>query len=1066
MAIGPSILQQENALKDLSTQALQQMLRQPSPNAPPFLVASELSRREKMEREYAGMQAQAQTAQQAPTVAHRLSGMAQPVPISEMGAMAAPPQQAPMPQQGQLAMALSGATGRPAPQLPNVNAALGSGGAAVRKLVEESPIYAQRSEHKGFSSPDPVAPLNPGQQSLVALLSALVQRDSKVNRARGGQDVVGPTSPPTGKGRIVPAARPVGGAVGQKSTSTAAAPAKQKGTSTKDLLAALSALGPMLKAEEGTRGRTVYAQTGLSPEDLAIPLYPPRSRNLNVDERVQRLIGMPKGEIGSPERNRFDEAMNRMLDDYGSAREVAAALEASQQAVAEPEGADAWYPSTGPLIEQVAEGPSSPALAPTNATGLASLSPVRHQGEGSRLEPRVERPDTVYARDGSLPSLTVAEAAELGQQLEVNPQVLAQRLKSNRERAKAGAAGDSFFGDLGRNVRALFASGDSANAAVPKQPPPVARAVDGSGITSIVPVDGNGTTSIVPNVVPVDGRPVPHAPPKTARERLSPRNPGEPTEFQTRYAESEKKRREALDERRKQWLLSGRLLPEAAHDLGRVLQADKTGSLSKQYGEDKSKFLQDYYSVDEGAPTGLAAPPYDARPAYVPTAVNVTPPPVGAVVGADAGPPDAVDTNSFKNVSMEGGKNMELSSSPGGKDPWEKQQKLILDSLAGKPLAKADPTETAKGAREAGDRMRESLGEQTRALIKQQTDSIDKIAKADSIGLKKINDSIAALKDFQSTGRLPKAHREALITAGLMKFATALLSNPTFYGAFAEGLKGLEQVEKDKKAEYLESLKYALTAETAQQTLGMRIRNTEATARRGLAQFQAAQQSKDEAAAVAAEKRYTDAVNETQRLGILRRTAENSRLNAMANMANALKPDPKSRQFDKLIKDTLTEARAAWARDERDLMNEAFIYDPQTKKAVPKMGYFMEKWREMSGALSKEVLTQFRLAGEIRAREAHRHGVDKKIQDRVAAIMAGWSDSPTSALSATWEKIHGRHPTSEEMGNPDTRTAIEKKVRAYVQREYSGQGGAAQRGGMSQADQDAMADAIRANIGG
>jgi hypothetical protein len=440
-----------------------------------------------------------------------------------------------------------------------------------------------------------------------------------------------------------------------------------------------------------------------------------------------------------------------------------------------------------------------------------------------------------------------------------------------------------------------------------------------------------------------------------------------------------------------------------------------------------------------------------------------------AAVPPDAGPPDAVDTNSFKNVSMEGGKNMELSSSPGGKDPWEKQQKLILDSLAGKPLAKADPTETAKGAREAGDRMRESLGEQTRALIKQQTDSIDKIAKADSIGLKKINDSIAALKDFQSTGRLPKAHREALITAGLMKFATALLSNPTFYEAFAEGLKGLEQVEKDKKAEYLESLKYALTAETAQQTLGMRIRNTEATARRSLAQFQVAQQSKDEAAAVAAEKRYTDAVNEAQRLGILRRTAENSRLSAMANMANALKPDPKSRQFDKLIKDTLTEARAAWARDERDLMDGAFIYDPQTKKAVPKMGYFIKKYREMSGALSKELMASLQVERHRMAMTAHRHGVDKKIQDRVAAIMEGWSASPTSALSATWEKIHGRHPTSEEMGNPDTRTAIEKKVRAYVQREYSGQGGAAQRGGMSQADQDAIrakADAIRANIGG
>ena len=136
MAIGPSILEQEDALKNLPTQALQQMMRQPSPNAPPVLVAAELKRREEMEKEFAGRQAAAQTAQNAPTVAHRLAGMQQPMPMSQAGAMAAPPQQPPMPQGAQMAMALSGATGQPPPQLPTVNMETGTSGDAKRAMAE------------------------------------------------------------------------------------------------------------------------------------------------------------------------------------------------------------------------------------------------------------------------------------------------------------------------------------------------------------------------------------------------------------------------------------------------------------------------------------------------------------------------------------------------------------------------------------------------------------------------------------------------------------------------------------------------------------------------------------------------------------------------------------------------------------------------------------------------------------------------------------------------------------------------------------------------------------------
>jgi len=52
MAIGLSILEQEDALKNLPTQALQGLMGQPSPQVPPFMVAAELKRREEMAKEF------------------------------------------------------------------------------------------------------------------------------------------------------------------------------------------------------------------------------------------------------------------------------------------------------------------------------------------------------------------------------------------------------------------------------------------------------------------------------------------------------------------------------------------------------------------------------------------------------------------------------------------------------------------------------------------------------------------------------------------------------------------------------------------------------------------------------------------------------------------------------------------------------------------------------------------------------------------------------------------------------------------------------------------------------
>ena len=232
MAIGPSILEQEDALKNLPTEALQQMMRQPSPNAPPFLVAAELKRREQMAKEFAGKQAEAQTAQNAPTVAHRLAGMQQPMPMSQAGAMAAPPRQPPMPQEAQLAMAMSGATGQPPPQLPTVNAATGTSGAAVQELVRAmrrggTRTASQMPGHLPFSSRERPAPvLSDG--GLAALIAAILKEQSEPDRAYGGFDISKEVKLPRGRGGARAPARPV-------------------------------------TAANGTQGRTVYAQTGLFP---------------------------------------------------------------------------------------------------------------------------------------------------------------------------------------------------------------------------------------------------------------------------------------------------------------------------------------------------------------------------------------------------------------------------------------------------------------------------------------------------------------------------------------------------------------------------------------------------------------------------------------------------------------------------------------------------------------------------------------------------------------------------------------------------------------------------------
>ena len=224
MAIGPSMIEQLEDLRSLSTGQLKGMLGTPSPHASPVFIAMVLKEREDAEKRYAGREAAAQTAQQAPTVAHRLAGQQQPMPMSQAGAMAAPPQQPPMPKEAQLAMALSGATGQPPPQLPTVNMQRGTSGAAMREMAkalrkEGTRTYAQKKAHQPFSSRERPSPVY-NEGGLGALITAIVRAQSEKSKAYGGFDISEDIRLPRGRGRTVAAARPVAMAEGGTGSGT------------------------------------------------------------------------------------------------------------------------------------------------------------------------------------------------------------------------------------------------------------------------------------------------------------------------------------------------------------------------------------------------------------------------------------------------------------------------------------------------------------------------------------------------------------------------------------------------------------------------------------------------------------------------------------------------------------------------------------------------------------------------------------------------------------------------------------------------------------------------------
>ena len=182
-APGMSMLEIENALKSFPTQALQDKLRQPSPQIPPFMIAAELARRESMEKEHAGARAAALTARQAPTVAARLAGMGQrPGPMSRVGSRAAPPPQPPLPVAAQLAMKMSGVTGRPPPELPTVRMREGT---QARDNAAKLAYLRQKAERAAALQAGEEPSIGP--RGLAAIRAALATRGQR--RVYAGHEI-------------------------------------------------------------------------------------------------------------------------------------------------------------------------------------------------------------------------------------------------------------------------------------------------------------------------------------------------------------------------------------------------------------------------------------------------------------------------------------------------------------------------------------------------------------------------------------------------------------------------------------------------------------------------------------------------------------------------------------------------------------------------------------------------------------------------------------------------------------------------------------------------------------
>jgi hypothetical protein len=207
MTLGMSIVEQDELIKTLSNDQLQNYANSPDGTLPLYLVVAQLKRNEDTRDRFSALQAEQQTAQQPRTVVERLAPPRHgeiPVPSSQVAANPSP--QIPLQQ-----------VGGPAP-MPTINAAKGldydtlmKAYATVAAAEKEEKVDMRRPDHFGSekrgsfegggSTPTSEYP----RTTLAALRKALAGEEG--SRVSEGRQTRGPYQPETKAGRFSAATR-------------------------------------------------------------------------------------------------------------------------------------------------------------------------------------------------------------------------------------------------------------------------------------------------------------------------------------------------------------------------------------------------------------------------------------------------------------------------------------------------------------------------------------------------------------------------------------------------------------------------------------------------------------------------------------------------------------------------------------------------------------------------------------------------------------------------------------------------------------------------------------------
>ena len=903
MAIGPSILEQEDALKGLPTGALQKMMRQPSGQAPLFLVAAELKRREQMAENFAGAQAGAQMAQQAPTVADRLAGQQQTMPMSQAGAMAAPPQQPPMPQDAQLAMALSGATGRPPPQLPTINAATGMSGAAVKAITdalrkEGTRSYGQRSAHKPFSSRERPPPVTPA--GLALLLATIQRQQSEPERAYGGFDISKEDSFPQGRSGARAAARPV-------------------------------------NAANGTQGRTVYAENGWPPPPPAPMLPPTRRAAGDLSSRLPTatpaslsyLKRLAASQGGDPEAyiKEQEAVLAEIKQEFGGRQKWFDELGVGTRTVPHA-------PSLGP--QELPVGQAAPLLspeqkrlwqggwvdnppAPPPEEAVPEIVTPRTKGVEERDDPRDvfgRRVDAFFAGSGS-PEETRKRLWDLpidflkGIVTEWGPRVATKEDMSRRddatriweEKRNVEAARElampSFAGEGPlpgqrfdqENMVPIPAAPRVPDARDPQMmapnpqgprpwrfnpetmksiptPPPPSPFVDDPSLreaftreasfwdaSGIVSDSGGGAALPVPVAAPVDNR-------SLAKQV-----------FDWKVAQTERN-----EERN-----------------ARVLARDREAVAMK-------KALAPFHSFDEPVSDGTAdqilagaTRVTDREPVAAPVVAPVAAPVVetAAETAADIAAKQ-IDlakwpTNVSRTVAV-------ADADAKGKSSFQQTR----DALQGR----LDAVEQEDGA-DATQQATEFFNTLTDANKTAYSDlkaGLKELSAKDAKDFEQLETRFKALDDFHKTGKLPERMRQDRITNLMLEMSKGLLGNQNLYDAFRAGVEGFQAVDKAARKEYADGLSTMLTASKGIIDSKMAMRNSRRQESIAMTKFAAAENRGNASLAMDQLKIAQQAKQNarTHEINLIR--GEATLLQADIAMVNAMKGSEKERLLKSMPK--------------------------------------------------------------------------------------------------------------------------------------------------------------------